>query len=169
MSYFNDICVTCAIETGKRWIKPGTEASDRPLHESAELDALHPAVPISFRSEEAQLAMLVRAMLIIQEAAPTAATVDLETSDQDTYGFVLTGVQDAEGNDLLPDWGDFKHPLAGLSDEVHDEISDLNWDGVVGEDRGGYVTIDLGEFFAGLSHPGTKLLLAGQRMIEGGN
>ena len=167
MSYYNEICRTCAIEIGKKWIKPGTERSERPQHEDAALDAAHPADPISFRGEDAQLAMLTRAMLIIKTAAPTAATVDLETSDQDRYGFVLTGVRDAGGTNLLPsNWADTGNPLYRLSDEVWDEISDLDWNGVVGENEGGYATIHLAEFFAGLSDPVAKLLLAAQREIE---
>lgn len=166
MSHFNDICKTCAIQTGKEWIKPGTEASGTPLHERAELDAQHPAVPVTMRGNDAQLAMLTRAMLIIALAAPSAATVNLETSDQGRYGFVLRSIQDADGNELMPTTWTSGHPMNQVEDEVFGEICDLNWDGVVGEDYHGYATIDLREFFAKLSDPAAKVLVAGLPQIE---
>jgi hypothetical protein len=170
MNYYCHICVTCAIEIGKRWILPGSEISGKPRHDTAELDELHPAIPVSLHSEQAQLAMLARAMVIIRLAAPAAVIVELETSDQDRYGFILRGIRDADGGDLLPAWwDDFSHPLSELGDQVCDEISDLDWDGVVGENSGGYATINLRDFFAGVSHPAVKLPLGGSHPeIEGG-
>jgi hypothetical protein len=75
----------------------------------------------------------------------------LQTSDQDTYGFILTGVQDIDGNELLPAWDDFTAPLAGLPDAVWDQVCDLEWDGVVGENRGGYALIDVRDSVRGCS------------------
>jgi hypothetical protein len=140
MSYYKAICLSCP---DKRWIKPGTENGPKPLHEIGELDNDHPAAPISYSTGIAQQRMLDRALAMIREQVPGAVSVDMETSDQARYGFVLTSVRDADGNNLLPAWDDTTHPLAGLSDDVGDQISDLNWNGVVGEGYGGYVTLDL--------------------------
>lgn len=76
------------------------------------------------------------ALALIREHAPTAVTAGLETSDQQAgYGFVLLSVRDAEGREVdLPD---------AIDDRVSDLICDLNWDGVVGENRQGYATLDL--------------------------
>jgi hypothetical protein len=157
MSYYTAICGVCP---DKHFIKPGTEDSATPLHEgyghehngtqaadAARRDADHMAVPVDFNAEGPQRRMLTRALTIIRDRVPNAVFVDLTTSDQDSYGFVLGGVQDADETDLLPAWDDFTHPLAGLGDEVENEINDLSWDGVVGEDRGGYATIDLRKYF----------------------
>jgi hypothetical protein len=155
MSYYNAICLACS---RKEWIEPGTEKLSTPRHEGSgyegdgsragdavRLDADHAAVPISVDAGIAQQRMLDRALEIIRERVPGAVFVSLETSDQDPYGFTLEAVHDNDRNDLLPAsaWDDLTHPLADVTEEVLYQISDLNWNGVVGEGRCGYVTIDL--------------------------
>lgn len=143
MSFYMKICAICP---DKRWVEPETrEGTPRHASESdgAALDADHTPVPLGLRSEKAQSRMLDRALEIIRERVPEAAFVHLETSDQDSYGFVLMSVTDADGVELLPDWSNSTHPLTSLSDDVTDEIGDLEWNGVVGEDRSGYATIDV--------------------------
>jgi hypothetical protein len=109
----------------------------------ARLDAEHTPAPVDYRTDRIQRRMLARAVEIIRERVPGAVFADLQTSDQDDYGFVLAAVTDEVGTDLLPAWDDVTHPLAGLSDEVSGELCNLEWDGVVGEDEYGNVTIDL--------------------------
>lgn len=141
MSFYNHICAVCP---DKRFIEPGTETSAVPRHVRSLLDEQHPAVPIDLRGEQAQRKMLARLLDIVRAAAPTAVSIDLETSDQDAYGFVLKAVTDAHGTNLLPEgYLDSSHPLWTLDDAVADELGDLEWDGVVGEDEGGYATISL--------------------------
>lgn len=140
MSYYTAVCLACS---GKEWIEPGTEKSPTPRHEASGLDADHVAVPVSVDAGIAQQRMLDRALEIIRERVPSAVFVSLETSDQGRYGFTLRAVRDKDQNDLLPAWDDVTHPLADLTEEVFDQISDLKWDGVVGEGRCGYVTWDL--------------------------
>ncbi len=152
MSYYTAICMRCPT---KHFIKPGTENDSNPQHEghgsgdSKErnakiLDANHTPLPLGIRERRAQLWMLAGALEFIREKVPVAVYADLETSDQDSYGFVLTALRSTPaGPDLLPSWDDSTHPLAGFRDDIGDQISDLDWDGVVGEDDGGYVTINV--------------------------
>lgn len=67
----------------------------------------------------------------------------LETSDQNRYGFVLSGVQYASGEVVSHSWyGD--NPWPGeVDDQICDLLSDLDWDGVVGESPQGYARINL--------------------------
>lgn len=151
MSYYKELCVVCLGAGGvKRWIRPG--GGKLAVHDSAGAYC-HAAEPMAFRDERVQLTMLATAMSMIAERVPGAAMVDLVTSDQDSYGFNLTGVRNADGVELLPDWQDTEHPLASLADDVWDMLADLNWCGVVGENRGGYGTIVLADFFTGLIGP----------------
>jgi hypothetical protein len=148
MSYYDEICGACP---GKAFINPETGGHDGTGYEfdgsraadGARRDADHKPAPLPLRGEEAQRKMFDAALDIIRRAAPDAVTVDLKMSDQDLYGFVLQGLVDAAGNQLLPGWSDTQHPLAGLEDEVADLINDLEWDGVVGEDECGYASIRL--------------------------
>lgn len=140
---YSAICGRCP---DKHFIVPGTEDAAVPLHEATPRDDDHVAVSLDLRSKKAQRRMLARAMHLITERVPSAVTVNLQTSDQDPYGFVLVGVADGAGNELLPHWSNYAHPLADLADEVADEINDLDWDGVVGESEGGFVTLRLSDF-----------------------
>jgi hypothetical protein len=151
MSYYTTMCAT---GPGKRFIEPGSEKSGHPRHtvtgmgeagvaEAAALDADHPARPLGLNTRTAQQRMLDRALEIIRERVPGAVTVDLCTSDQGRYGFVLDSIQDVAGSECLPAWDDFTHPLAGLGDDVAVQLNDLDWDGVVGEGHGGYVTLNV--------------------------
>jgi hypothetical protein len=144
MPYFTEVCEICP---DKVFIDPDTRKHAGT--NGAGLDAAHTAVPVGLSTTAVQRRMLNRAIDIVLERVPDAVIMDLETSDQDSYGFVLRGLVDAAGNDLLPDWAGPGHPLAGLDDDVTDELSDLDWDGVVGEDDGGYATIDLLSVVAG--------------------
>lgn len=129
MSYYNHICATCQ---RKEFIKPGTE-SGKPSHDRPELDEQHDAVALELRSPAAQDKILAALLAIVRELAPTAATVNLETSDQNDYGFVLYGLSDEAGADMdIP--GDLQDAIAG-------EIGNLEWNMVVGEDQHGYATI----------------------------
>lgn len=143
MSYYNAICMKCPT---KRFIVPGTE-TDNPRHEGNDgpaLDALHTPVPLDFHEQRAQMWMLACALEMIHTHVPDAVYLDLETSDQGRYGFVVRGLRATlDGPDMWPDWGDSKHPLGAIYDDVNDQFSDLNWDGVVREDRYGYVTLNI--------------------------
>jgi hypothetical protein len=75
------------------------------------------------------------ALQAIRDALPAAKTVELETSDQDYYGFFLREVQDGSG--------DVIEVPGTLEDTVAQHIQDLDWNGVVREDKHGNVTIDL--------------------------
>lgn len=71
----------------------------------------------------------------IRRAHPTAVKVSFETSDQNYYGFLLDTVTDADGTEIeLTD---------GLYGEVAEYVEDLEWNGVMGEDRHGYATLKL--------------------------
>jgi hypothetical protein len=152
MSVYTRICDICLANGEKRWILPGTEQAATPRHhsgargaaaeaEQAAYDADHPAEPVDFRLAVPQRALLTEALLRIRAEAPEVVLVDLETSDQDTYGFVLRGLRLAGGTDA----GVTPEDLDG-DGEVSDFIGDLDWDGVVGEDSRGYATIDLREY-----------------------
>lgn len=76
-------------------------------------------------------------LTIIRERLPLAHHVLLETSDQSHYGFVLVAI--AYDNDVaipldiaLPDH---------VVDQINDMLSDIDWDGVVGEDKHGYARV----------------------------
>jgi hypothetical protein len=83
---------------------------------------------------------LAEALRIIRERFPHAVAVDLETTDQDTIGFVLRDVILPEGKRL--ETTDVK-ALDSLADKVWPLLSSLGWDGVVGEDRHGYATVPM--------------------------
>lgn len=78
---------------------------------------------------------------VLRERFPTAVRVDLTTSDQNRYGFVLCSVRDAQGSELymsLSDSGQY-----AVEDQVDPYLGDLDWDGVVGEDKYGNVTLNI--------------------------
>jgi hypothetical protein len=155
---YEDICAQCP---DKAFIEPGTESSGAPRHagvgydfdgsraaDAARRDAEHVAAPMPIGDARSQRKMLTTALKMIRAAMPSAATVDLSTSDQSRYGFVLSGVQDADGKDLLPSGWVENHPLNQVMEDVSTEINDLDWNGVVGEDYHGYARIELAAFFA---------------------
>jgi hypothetical protein len=83
---------------------------------------------------------LREALRIIREAVPTATTADFATSDQDSYGFTLVDVTLADGTKLSDnDLNDYDI----LTDAVEIYINDLSWNGVMGENRHGDVTITI--------------------------
>jgi hypothetical protein len=72
-----------------------------------------------------------RALTLIHERIPDATVVTFETSDQDTYGFILfshngTGAIDGE-----------------LDDELWPLLCNLRWNGVVGENKHGHAMWNL--------------------------
>ncbi len=154
MSYYTHLCLRCPT---KHFVKPGTENDATPRHEGIgyefdgsqvkdgeRLDGIHVPLPEPIRSRRAQMWMLACAYELIKVRVPVARYVELETSDQDTYGFVVTALRSApDGPNLLPSWDDTQHPLLSFVDDINDQVSDLEWDGVVGEDQGGYVTVDM--------------------------
>lgn len=86
------------------------------------------------------------ALHLVRQHCPTAVAVHLATSDQDRYGFILTGVEYADGTRADQDWSDDGplNPLPGdVADQVNDLLSDIDWNGVVGEDKHGYVEIEI--------------------------
>jgi hypothetical protein len=154
MSHYTAICMRCP---DKRFIVPGTEAGE-PRHEgnshrngsnqaedAARRDADHMALPVDLRDDRAQFKMFRRALEILRdhEGLGAGRYVSLRRSDQGSYGFELWAVCATDGKDLLPKRSDYRHPLAGLADDLVDELGDLEWDGVVGENEWGYATIDL--------------------------
>ncbi len=59
----------------------------------------------------------------------------MTTNDQRNYGFKLGAVTLADGKEA-------EYPyLEGAEDEVNDHLDNLDWDGLVGEDKGGYATV----------------------------
>lgn len=70
---------------------------------------------------------------------PGAQSLDLATSDQNMYGFVLADVRtdDGELSDLDPGL------LAQLQDELDGHLNDLSWYGAVGEDSHGDANIPI--------------------------
>jgi hypothetical protein len=76
----------------------------------------------------------------IRDRFPTAVSIELETSDQDTCGFLLRDVTMPGGVSL-----EETDPIgfASLAGDVWDRLSSLGWDGVVGESPEGYATVAL--------------------------
>jgi hypothetical protein len=143
MSY-SDVCAFCLPQ--KVFVEDGRHVGQghEPAADADRRDAGHPVAPIELSGEGVQRTMLDAVIAHVRKAAPEAAYLDLSTTDQNTgYGFVLGGLEDAQGKDLLPDYFDFTHPLVNLGDELADWLYDLNWNGVVGEGYGGYARIDL--------------------------
>ncbi len=83
-----------------------------------------------------QLLMLANAIGTVRRYYPNAASFDVSTSDQGHYGFVLTEVTLVDGATA-----DYPYPN-GFEDEMCQHLQDIDWDGVIGEDRGGYATVD---------------------------
>jgi hypothetical protein len=75
---------------------------------------------------------------MIRYDVPTAMTVDFQTSDQGSYGFVLLEVKLADGT-FLSDVN--LDAYLTLKDDIQDHINNLSWDGVVGESHGGMATL----------------------------
>lgn len=82
---------------------------------------------------------LAAAIEIIRAAVPDAVSAELQTSDQDTYGFILTDVAILGGDDTLADVEPER--LYKLRDDVFDHLCNLEWDGVVGENGFGTATV----------------------------
>lgn len=74
-------------------------------------------------------------MRIVRERVPGAVAIDLETTDQDTVGFILRDVVFVDGAILSN-----RDPavLDAVADDVWHLVSSLGWDGLVGENDGGY-------------------------------
>ena len=74
------------------------------------------------------------ALAILTTAAPSAVAVHLETSDQDSYGFVFRAVEFGDGT---------RSEISGFTgeDDVAALLGDLAWDSVVGENAHGYARI----------------------------
>ena len=89
--------------------------------------------------EATQQEMLANAVKIVKGAYPDAVSFDLTTSDQNTYGFVLTGVTLHDGSVA----SNADDDMYKLDEALFPHLGDLDWDGVVGEDRGGHATISL--------------------------
>jgi|SRR3954467_817760 len=90
-------------------------------------------------STESQMSMLHNALTLIRDAVPAACQARLSTSDQGNYGFALTDVLDAQGEPLIVAdqlWTD-------LTDALWPYLANLDWDGVVGEDKHGYATLQI--------------------------
>ncbi len=88
-------------------------------------------------------AHLATALDMIRAAAPaTAAYAVLATSDDPgtTYGFRLVDVLNAEHRTVT---AERVFDLWPLGDEVDEHLSDLDWDGVVGEDESGHAVLAL--------------------------
>lgn len=98
---------------------------------------------------------LREALGVICEMVPEASLFHLETSDQAMHGFVLRDITLANDNRLSQvDEG----LLDRVTDEVWSQLSELAWDGVVGEDAQGYAVIRLAttcEWFALCGRPAT--------------
>lgn len=72
---------------------------------------------------------------MVLDEYPEAASLRLQTSDQSRYGFTVVQVKDGDNYEIdesREDWG-----------EVQEHLMNLDWDGVVGEDKHGYAAVDL--------------------------
>lgn len=85
-----------------------------------------------------QLENLRAAAALIQRAVPGAGNFELQTSDQNRYGFTLRNVI-VRGGGSLED-ADPKL-LEQLADQVWQYVCGLDWNGVVGEDEGGFASL----------------------------
>jgi hypothetical protein len=96
---------------------------------------------------ELDRANLDAALALIRKHCPGVVAVHLETSDQRTSGFVFSSFEYefSDSNKSLHLWSG--EPITDLPDEIGQEVSDLlselAWDGVVGESREGYARIPL--------------------------
>ena len=77
---------------------------------------------------------LCTALDLIRTTVPNSIRACISTSDQDYYGFVLVDVELTE-DELLSRTGD--ELLCSLNDDLFEHLADLDWDGVVGEDKHG--------------------------------
>lgn len=75
----------------------------------------------------------------VRELYPTATTLHVSTTDQNVgYGFVLDDIKGADGVTLLP--AD-ERARYRVYDELWPMLGDLDWDGVVGEDKHGNAVV----------------------------
>lgn len=83
-------------------------------------------------------------LAIVREHCPHAVAIQLETSDQGLYGFVLREVTEESPSTGLYFQRDPEDALpADAQDKVTDLLSDLDWDGVVGESPQGYARVEV--------------------------
>jgi hypothetical protein len=71
---------------------------------------------------------------LIRRKVPEARTAHFMTSDQHTYGFVLSCLRDADGEEVDPD---------PVDEAVSDLLRDMRWDGPMRENARGYAVLDL--------------------------
>lgn len=84
--------------------------------------------------------LLAEAIRLIRERFPLVVSVALETTDQDTRGFMLRDVTGPNGDSMA------ETERAGfeqLADDVWEYLSSIGWDGVIGEDYYGFATLTL--------------------------
>ncbi len=85
-----------------------------------------------------QQELLDAATATIAGMVPEAYSVQLNTSDQNTgYGFWVAAVWDHGLSPLL----DAPDGLSRINDAVYEYLCDLDWDGVVGENKYGTAMI----------------------------
>lgn len=72
---------------------------------------------------------------VLAARMPTARTLHLQTSDQDTYGFVFSDIEFDDGTMLSESAA--QESLDAVSDLLRDYLMNLRWDSIVGEDKGG--------------------------------
>ncbi len=93
------------------------------------------------RYNDDQRAMLRRILALVREAFPTATWVELETTDQNMgHSFWLTDVEFADGTNAT-DTTAGEQRLEVLQEVCYDDLYDLLWNGVVGEDKHGYASV----------------------------
>lgn len=88
--------------------------------------------------------MLRAALSLIRASVPAASVVHLSTSDQNYYGFVLTDVGFPDGTTLSTIDQSLLQRLIDC-DELHQLLTDLDWDCAVGEDDHGIAQVSLTE------------------------
>lgn len=73
-----------------------------------------------------------------------ATAVEMQSSDQDQYGFVLVEVH-TTGADGVEQQLSLTHPgvFEGLRDRTWEDLDLLDWDGVVGEDEYGHARLSI--------------------------
>lgn len=86
------------------------------------------------------------ALLSIREVFPSAETAIFQTSDQGLYGFNLKAVILTSGC-KLPEQDDVG-TFGRLLDDVWNDVCDIDWEGVMGEDDGGEATIEISSWLA---------------------
>jgi hypothetical protein len=88
---------------------------------------------------------LNQALNVVKALHPEAVRVRLQTSDQDMCGFTVAGVVRADGLEL------WRGQVDKLEARLDGLLSGLRWNGIVGEDAGGFAEVEIPAFTVGIA------------------